>query len=176
MWRGFGAGMESHTQRSRAGLEPGVLGDVCGHPLPHSQPSAGPTAVEQWGTPGEVRDGPQGPSQCRAQAEPSAKPGMLDSPCLSEAPTGWAAFGSQERAVWVRMLENDVWAAASTMCCWGRAGAGTGSTGTRAEEWAGALLLGKANSTQYRRDPGIFSPHRAVCSRACGTLWCLFCP
>lgn len=105
MWRGFGAGMESHTQRSRAGLEPGVLGDVCGHPLPHSQPSAGPTAVEQWGTPGEVRDGPQGPSQCRAQAEPSAKPGMLDSPCLSEAPTGWAAFGSQERAVWVRMLE-----------------------------------------------------------------------
>lgn len=78
--------------------------------------------MEQWGTPWEVRDGPQVPVSAGAQAEPSDKPGVLDGPCLSEAPMGWAASGCQERAVWVRALENSVWAALPTMCCWGRHG------------------------------------------------------
>lgn len=37
---------------------------------------------------------PRAPVSGRAQAEPSAQPGMSGGPCLSKAPTGWAAFGS----------------------------------------------------------------------------------
>lgn len=86
---------------------------------------------------------PRVPISVRAQAEPSAKPGMLDGPCLSEAPMGWAAFGSQERAVWVRTLENGVWAAASHRVLL----QGPGIMGRRAGEGAEPLVLGKAKST-----------------------------
>ena len=71
---------------------------------------------------------------------------MPASPCLSAAPVGWAAFNSQERAVWDRTLENGVYAAASQHVLVGESWGTAADAGTRAEEGAGPLLLEKANS------------------------------
>lgn len=108
---------------------------VLGHPYPKANPLRG-QQPKSGGIPrGEARDGPQGPSwsqQSYAELETPA------SPQLSAAPMGWAAFSHRERAVWGRMLENGVYAAASLRVLAGESQGAAADAGTRggAGTWA----------------------------------------
>lgn len=153
---GVGLGqVEPHTQSSQAGLEQEVLAYVrqegSWSSLPQSQPSAGPTAREWWGTLG----GGEGWSP---RSQPVLGHGVSSGLSLKHQPAP-----AQEQPLWAGQpstvrrgqfgAENGVYAIASHHGLVGEsqgaaADAGTrGGTGRRAEEAAGPPLLGKANST-----------------------------
>lgn len=98
--------VEPQPQHSQAGLEQGEWRCLSSS-LPQRQPSAG--AV---GYPWEEREGPQGPRQCQGSGTAISQAWDAGWSLPEHSPVGWAAFGCRERAVWVRTMENGVWAAA----------------------------------------------------------------
>lgn len=96
---------------------------------------------------------------------------------------GWAAFGSQERAVWVRTLENGVWAAAShpvllgESCCrdqgsWGQGqGKGLNPCSWKSQEHLGSApfteLFAMRNVEQCDAPSVPEPPHRAPLLEGC---------
>lgn len=152
-------GRWSHSPSTHRQVWSKGSGDVCDLPYPKGSP-----LQEQWGTPGRRGRVPRVPGSARARAQPSAKPGMLDGPCLSTAPwagqplaVGRGQFGSEQWKMVCGLLLN-------SMCCWGDKGRAPGKSQQHSgqeEPWGLPPSQGCVNVEQCGASPVPEPAHRA---------------